>query len=115
MKLQLFGTTQMRECSPPPEPAGGYGMALLKLVRRTIVFILGLSVVLVGIVMIVTPGPAIIVIPLGLAILATEFLWARKILETLKRRLVNNRSPQPGPASDARPDSTAGASHIKNN
>jgi hypothetical protein len=46
-----------------------------------------MSVVLVGIVMMVTPGPAVIVIPLGLAILATEFVWARRILEHAKRRI----------------------------
>jgi hypothetical protein len=27
------------------------------------------------------PGPAFIVIPLGLAILATEFVWAKKLLK----------------------------------
>jgi uncharacterized protein (TIGR02611 family) len=53
------------------------------------VFVLGISVLGVGIVMIVAPGPAFIVIPLGLAILATEFLWARQVLETLKKRLAD--------------------------
>jgi len=33
---------------------------------------------------IVLPGPAILVIPLGLAILATEFVWARKLLNKFK-------------------------------
>jgi len=36
--------------------------------------------VLIGIVMIVLPGPATIVIPLGLAILASEYAWARRIM-----------------------------------
>ena len=30
--------------------------------------------------MIVLPGPAVVVVPLGLAILATEFIWARRWL-----------------------------------
>lgn len=34
----------------------------------------------VGVVMLVLPGPAIIFIPLGLAILATEFRWAKQWL-----------------------------------
>jgi hypothetical protein len=34
--------------------------------------------------MIVLPGTAILVIPLGLAILATEFVWARKLLNKFK-------------------------------
>ena len=57
--------------------------------RRVVVFILGISVLLVGIVMIISPGPACVVIPLGLGILATEFLWARRVLDSLKRRLVD--------------------------
>lgn len=36
--------------------------------------------------MIVLPGPAVVVIPIGLAILATEFIWARKLLVTVKER-----------------------------
>ena len=49
-------------------------------VRRALVLVFGTLVLLVGIAMIVLPGPAIVVIPLGLAILATEFLWARRLL-----------------------------------
>lgn len=49
--------------------------------RKTLVAIIGLTVVLIGVALIVLPGPAIIVIPIGLAILATEFAWARRVLE----------------------------------
>ena len=35
--------------------------------------------------MIVLPGPAIVVIPVGLALLATEFIWAKKLLMAVKR------------------------------
>ena len=48
--------------------------------KKFIIAITGGTVVLVGIAMIVLPGPAFIVIPAGLAILATEFLWARRAL-----------------------------------
>ena len=58
---------------------------------RTAIFVLGMTVVLVGVVMIVTPGPAFLVIPLGLAILATEFVWARRVLERLKAHLRRTR------------------------
>lgn len=53
----------------------------LKLLRRAVVAVIGFSVLLVGVAMIVLPGPAFIVIPLGLAILATEFVWAAKLLK----------------------------------
>ena len=59
--------------------------------RKAIVAVVGFTVVLIGLVMVVTPGPAIVVIPLGLAILATEFVWAQKLLkwaqEMVKKKL----------------------------
>ena len=46
--------------------------------------------------MLVAPGPAIVVIPLGLAILGIEFAWARhwlkKLRQTLSRESANGRS-----------------------
>jgi uncharacterized protein (TIGR02611 family) len=55
--------------------------------KRLIVAIIGFTVLAVGIAMIVLPGPAILVIPLGLSILATEFVWAKKFLEKVKSKL----------------------------
>jgi tellurite resistance protein TerC len=46
--------------------------------------IVGMTVLLFGIALIVLPGPAIVVIPIGLAILATEFAWARHWLDFLQ-------------------------------
>ena len=54
--------------------------------RRILVTIVGMTVLLVGIAMIVLPGPAILVIPAGLAILATEFVWARRLLKKVKEK-----------------------------
>lgn len=53
-------------------------------VRKLIVLVIGSTVVLVGIVMIVTPGPAFLVISAGLGILALEFVWARTLLKRAK-------------------------------
>ena len=47
--------------------------------RRFLLGTIGFSVVLIGLVMIVLPGPAIIIVPLGFAILASEFAWARRV------------------------------------
>lgn len=60
--------------------------AVLKHVRKVIVFVIGMSVLLIGIAMIVLPGPATVVVPVGLAILATEFVWARRWLNYVKQR-----------------------------
>lgn len=38
--------------------------------------------------MIVLPGPAFVVIPLALGILATEFVWARKLLQRIRYRML---------------------------
>jgi tellurite resistance protein TerC len=51
-----------------------------RLAKRIVIAIVGGTVTLAGIAMIVLPGPAIVVIPLGLSILATEFVWARRSL-----------------------------------
>ncbi len=52
--------------------------------RKLIILVLGGTVMLAGLAMVVLPGPAIIVIPAGLAILATEFVWARRLLRRVK-------------------------------
>ena len=52
-----------------------------------IVAVIGFAVLAIGIAMIVLPGPAILVIPLALSILATEFVWAKKLLKKIKSRL----------------------------
>ena len=56
----------------------------LKQAKRLIVIVVGFTLLLAGIAMIVLPGPAFIVIPLALAILATEFVWARRLLNKVK-------------------------------
>jgi uncharacterized protein (TIGR02611 family) len=43
--------------------------------------IVGATVTLVGLAMLVTPGPAFVVIPIGLAMLALEFTWAERMLD----------------------------------
>ncbi len=55
-----------------------------KQVRKFFILLIGLTVLFIGTLMIFLPGPAFIVIPAGLAILASEFLWAKKILEKMK-------------------------------
>lgn len=56
----------------------------LRQARRLIVGVLGGTVVLLGLIMILTPGPAFVVIPIGLAILAAEFVWARRLLRRIR-------------------------------
>ena len=57
----------------------------LRFARKVAVAVIGSTVLLFGIALIVLPGPAFVVIPLGLAILATEFVWARRLLRRVKQ------------------------------
>lgn len=60
---------------------------VLRVARKGLVAVAGFSVLIAGVALIVLPGPAVLVIPLGLAILATEFTWARTVLEWIRQRL----------------------------
>ena len=51
-----------------------------RLAKRIVVAVVGGTITLIGIALLVLPGPAFIVIPIGLSILATEFVWARGFL-----------------------------------
>ena len=64
-----------------------------KTARRVVVAVVGTSVLLLGIVMLVTPGPAVVVIPVGLAILAIEFVWARQWLRKV-REMISRRNAE---------------------
>ena len=67
--------------------------------RRTVVAVIGFTVLLIGLAMVVLPGPAVVVIPLGLAILATEFVWAKRMLQKA-RATVSRKERKPKPLPD---------------
>jgi tellurite resistance protein TerC len=54
---------------------------------KVVILVVGSTIVLLGIVMIVAPGPALVVIPLGLVVLATEFVWARRLLRRFEKEI----------------------------
>ncbi len=70
--------------------------------KRLVIGTIGLTVVLIGAAMIVLPGPAVLVIPAGLGILATEFVWARRLLNAVKCKL--QEVPVKGTSSPGRKD-----------
>lgn len=76
--------------TPAPRERGRIYRALhinpaLSFVTKVTVAVVGTLVVAAGAVMFVTPGPAVVVIPIGLAILATEFAFARRWLERARQ------------------------------
>jgi tellurite resistance protein TerC len=53
--------------------------------KKFFITVLGGAMVLIGIAMIFLPGPAFVMIPAGLAILATQYQWARRWLNKVKQ------------------------------
>lgn len=53
---------------------------------RVLVTVVGFTLIAIGLVLLVLPGPGILVIVAGFAVLATQYAWARTALEVTKRR-----------------------------
>ena len=53
-------------------------------VRRVFRIVAGFTLLAVGVVMLITPGPGWLVILLGLSLLAAEFIWARRLMDRMK-------------------------------
>jgi drug/metabolite transporter (DMT)-like permease len=60
----------------------------MAIVRRSIITVVGLLIVAGGIALMVLPGPGILLVVVGLAVLATEYAWARNLLGTAKEKAV---------------------------
>jgi tellurite resistance protein TerC len=58
-----------------------------KLAKRTVIAVVGGTILLLGVLMLVTPGPGLAAIAVGLGILAIEFAWARAWLKSVRRKL----------------------------
>ena len=61
-----------------------FGEITYKLARRIVVAVIGGTVLVGGIIMLVTPGPGLAIVLLGLAILAIEFAWAKLWLDKVR-------------------------------
>jgi tellurite resistance protein TerC len=92
----------------------------LQQAKRFLTILFGFTLLILGIAMLVLPGPGLITIALALGILAAEYVWARRLLDRLKQqsdRLRNSifqrdksavpQSPPGTPRSDTREPSSA--------
>ncbi|MEK7308937.1 MAG: PGPGW domain-containing protein [Nitrospirota bacterium] len=66
-----------------------FAITTLKQAKRIVIIIIGFTIVLLGTVMLALPGPGVITIVFGLAILGTEFVWARSLLKRFKDKANN--------------------------
>jgi tellurite resistance protein TerC len=57
-----------------------------KLAKRIVVSIVGGTILLIGLIMLMLPGPGLVVIPIGLGILGLEYAWARIWLAKVKAK-----------------------------
>jgi uncharacterized protein (TIGR02611 family) len=85
-------------------------------VRRIFRILAGFTLLAAGVVMLVTPGPGWLVILLGLGLLAAEFVWARRLMDRIKREgnrikdSVLGRPEEPKSAEPPRPPAEGSAS-----
>ena len=69
-------------------------MTTMKPIKRVVVAVVGGTMLAIGLALVLLPGPAFLVIPAGLAILAGEFAWARRWLRQARASLPGKRVPQ---------------------
>ncbi len=69
-------------------PIGAVARFVGRNARRVAVTIAGFALLAVGIVLLVLPGPGVLVIVAGLALLATEYVWAQRALNYARQRAI---------------------------
>lgn len=75
--------------------------------RRIMVGLVGVTVILVGVALLVLPGPAFLVIPVGVGILALEFEWARRWMKRLREAVPMGSATDPPSDSNRRSDAAS--------
>ena len=63
----------------------------LQQAKRFLRILMGFTLLAIGVVLLVGPGPGWLVILLGLGLLAAEFVWARRLLDSMKEKAVRLR------------------------
>ena len=81
------GTAKRWHDHPAWVPFKAVGRFIKKSGKRIAVTIAGFTVLIVGIVLIPLPGPGWLIVFSGLAILATEYVWARRVLNYAKAKV----------------------------
>ena len=74
----------------------------IKQVRKLVIAVIGFTVLAIGLALIILPGPAILVIPAGLAILSIEFAWARNLLKRMKEKLGKKKGTELTPNTNGK-------------
>gem|GEM_PF-2574426 len=97
----LHPPTNPQDCGPECAPLS-WQRYCWNHARRMVIFVIGMTVLLLGVAMLALPGPGTLVIPVGLAILASEFAWAAWLLRHAKER-IRQFDPRKRGRGDSRP------------
>lgn len=65
---------------------------VLRHTKKFFVLLIGVTIIVIGALMLVLPGPGIVVIIFGLVVLASEFAWARSTLDKAKGHYENTKN-----------------------
>jgi tellurite resistance protein TerC len=86
-----------REAAPLTSPLASDFETLARVTlgaaRKIIALAVGSTILILGIAMIMLPGPGLVVIPLGLVVLTAEMLWARRLLKRLRDEVRSVAAP----------------------
>lgn len=63
--------------------------------KKLVVIVIGPLLVLLGVLLLVLPGPGILLMIAGIALLGTEYHWARRLMGPVKQWLERNKRPKP--------------------
>lgn len=66
-----------------------FAITTLKQAKRVVKVVIGFTILLFGIALLLLPGPGVITIIVGLAILGTEFVWAKNLIKRFKNHATN--------------------------
>jgi uncharacterized protein (TIGR02611 family) len=81
-------------------PLGATIRFVLRNGRRVLVSVVGFGLIAVGLVLLVVPGPGVLLLGAGLAVLASEYVWAQRALNYARRQVARARERvrrDPGP------------------
>jgi uncharacterized protein (TIGR02611 family) len=95
MTAQPFAPLRSSAVTRPAHRPSGTGMAtpLLRWARKGGITVAGVGIMAAGVAMLVLPGPGLAVILLGLAVLASEYAWAARLLGALRQRATRMAAP----------------------
>jgi Putative transmembrane protein (PGPGW) len=90
--------TEPEKAAKAPSVTTGAILATLRTMRQLFVLVIGLTVVLIGVAMILLPGPGLLTIIVGLMFLGLEFAWARRWMAKF-RSYLPKRKPNAAPTA----------------